>query len=198
MVKEEEGMKKQQFRSLQLEWKLSLQSFEHCFFSNTCVSAFWRPSFGEGLWEIPPTMGIQAATIENQAGSDGMDLLTGSFEGSRSGSKLFCTFEHPWVLPKHICLLKTILCRWWCFWTFQRGTTTFLCILDWTPLFYTTIELQASCKIGRLTLWRISSCRSFHYCFYFQFWRCNLHASRASDTRKGYYYQCHWNYHHLL
>jgi hypothetical protein len=26
-------------------------------------------------------MGIQAATIENQAGFDGMDLLTGSFKG---------------------------------------------------------------------------------------------------------------------
>jgi hypothetical protein len=42
---------------------------------------FGGPSFGEGLQEIPPTMGIQAATIENQAGFDGMDLLTGSFEG---------------------------------------------------------------------------------------------------------------------
>jgi hypothetical protein len=42
---------------------------------------FGGPSFGEGLQEIPPTMGIQAATIENQAGFDGMDLLTSSFEG---------------------------------------------------------------------------------------------------------------------
>jgi len=42
---------------------------------------FGRPSFCEGLREIPPTMGIQAATIENQAGFDGMDLLTGSFKG---------------------------------------------------------------------------------------------------------------------
>ncbi len=53
--------------------------------SETLVSEddllFGGPSFGEGLREIPPTMGIQAATIENQAGFDGMDLLTGSFEG---------------------------------------------------------------------------------------------------------------------
>ncbi len=42
---------------------------------------FGGPSFGEGLQEIPPTIGIQAATIENQAGFDGMDLLTRSFEG---------------------------------------------------------------------------------------------------------------------
>jgi hypothetical protein len=42
---------------------------------------FGGPSFGEGLQKIPLTMGIQAAIIENQAGFDGMDLLTRSFEG---------------------------------------------------------------------------------------------------------------------
>ncbi len=42
---------------------------------------FGGPYFGEGLQDIPLTMGIQAATIENQAGFDGMDLLTHSFEG---------------------------------------------------------------------------------------------------------------------
>ncbi len=41
---------------------------------------FGGPSFGEGLQEIPPTMGIQAATIRIKQG-DGMDLLTHSFEG---------------------------------------------------------------------------------------------------------------------
>jgi hypothetical protein len=39
-------------------------------------------------------MGIQAATIENQAGFDGMDLLTGSFEGlGRSFSAPLNTLE---------------------------------------------------------------------------------------------------------
>ncbi len=42
---------------------------------------FKGPSFGEGLRKIPPTMGIQVATIENQARFNGMDLLIGSFEG---------------------------------------------------------------------------------------------------------------------
>ncbi len=42
---------------------------------------FGGPSFGECLQEIPPTMGIQAATIDNQAWFDGMDLLTPAFEG---------------------------------------------------------------------------------------------------------------------
>ncbi len=42
---------------------------------------FGGPSFSESLREIPPTMGIQATTIENQGGFDGMDLLIGSFEG---------------------------------------------------------------------------------------------------------------------
>jgi len=41
---------------------------------------FRRPSFGEGLQEIPPTLGVQAATIRIKQG-DGMDLLTRSFEG---------------------------------------------------------------------------------------------------------------------
>jgi hypothetical protein len=53
--------------------------------SETLVSEedllFGGPSFGEGLREVPPTVGTQAATVENQAGFDGMDLLTGSFEG---------------------------------------------------------------------------------------------------------------------
>jgi hypothetical protein len=42
---------------------------------------FGGPSFGECLQEIPPTMGIQVATIDNQAWFDGMDLLTPAFEG---------------------------------------------------------------------------------------------------------------------
>jgi hypothetical protein len=81
MVREEEGRKNNS--SDPFNWS------ENCHYSLSNIASFETlvyllfggPSFGEGLREIPPTMGIQAATIENQAGFDGIDLLTGSFEG---------------------------------------------------------------------------------------------------------------------